>query len=386
MLAEQFNKEPFHQVPNPKKEYYCSENVSSCGFTYLMKLVFLTINKPHLIDKIKDYKDEINKTNSKGWTALMIACRNSQLVPTKTITELIDLGADLNKQTSIGNNALMLMCLDPKLNLQSFEYLIKHIDVNKQNYAGNNALMILYIVPLQMVRELIKAGLDVNKRNNCELNVLMLFLFYNREFDIQIIHELMKAGLDINAQTSKGWSALMFACYDKNTNVIHELIKTGANVNIMNHEHRTPLLTYISGIFSEKNNDKTIDILIENDYLTFCNKANIKELLNFDCHKITDRLYDMYKCDKNIMVQILPKLTKEEQMDWYKFIVDITRINENIIKHRKLIYEQPNNIISMCVEVNFNRKQNNFYVPDKLKNLFDIKDEKHCMNKISFYL
>ena len=389
-MYKQFNKEPFVQLPNPKKQYFCSENVTSDGFTYLMKLIFLTIKNPKLIDKIKDYKNEINNTNSKGWSALMIVCRNSEIIPIRTIKELISLGADVHKQTSIGNNALMLMCLEEKINLQAFREVIKYTDVNKQNQEGNNALMILCKenhATIELVKELINAGIDVNKQNYDDMNALMLYCktrYIN--FNRHIVKKLIEAGTYINTQASEGWSVLMMVCLNKNIDAVYELINAGANVNVMNHTRRTPLLIYISGIFLEANNDKTIDILIENDYLTFNCKTNIKELLDFNCHKITRRLYDMYKCNKDIMVKILPKLKKEEQMNWYKFIVDITRINENILKHRKFIYEQPYNIISMCGQVLFSQKQNIYDVPDKLKFLFDIKSENDCLSKIKFYL
>ena len=46
----------------------------------------------------------------------------------------------------------------------------------------------------------------------------------------------------------------------------------------------------------------------------------------------------------------------------------------------------PGNIISLCGETNFCRKQNNKNLPNKLKFLFDIKDDKDCYDKINFYL
>ena len=86
------------------------------------------------------------------------------------------------------------------------------------------------------------------------------------------------------------------------------------------------------------------------------------------------------------MSKIFSKLTEQEQIEWCEFITFKKLVNKGIIKHSKYIYEKPENIISMCAEVIFNQKQNNYCVPNKLKFLFDIKNEQDCLNKISFYM
>ena len=80
-------------------------------FTYLMKLIFLINDNPELIDKIKEHKDDINKQNTQGWTALMIACRHSnKFFSIKIIRELINCGANMDVQDSSGWTALMMAC------------------------------------------------------------------------------------------------------------------------------------------------------------------------------------------------------------------------------------------------------------------------------------
>ena len=55
------------------------------------------------------------------------------------------------------------------------------------------------------------------------------------------------------------------------------------------------------------------------------------------------------------------------------------------------LYYKPNNIIALCSEVNFKLKFKNSdevfrELDDKLKYIFDIKNEEDMINKITFYL
>lgn len=89
-----FVYEPIETIPDPNKLYYCSEFVLARNFSYLMKLVLLTKHNDQafniLVDYIDKNKQEVHKKNSKNWTALMIACRNSNKYSTiETVTIVI---------------------------------------------------------------------------------------------------------------------------------------------------------------------------------------------------------------------------------------------------------------------------------------------------------
>ena len=62
-----------------------------------------------------------------------------------------------------------------------------------------------------------------------------------------------------------------------------------------------------------------------------------------------------------------------------------------IESHKEQLYYKPNNIIALCSEVNFKLKFKNSdevfrELDDKLKYIFDIKNEEDMINKITFYL
>ena len=370
-METQFDDESIEQIPDINKKYFYSEKEQATGFTYLMKLILSTKKYPELIEKIKDYREQINICNSCGIDPLLLACLNINKYTTiQTIKELIRSGADINKVYSSGWNILMRILLRD-LNDMSHaivdELISAGLNVNYQDYQGRDALCIPYSYDyisehhIKITQQLVSAGANINKKYKCEYENTILTLLCqetiannNNESLIQIkttIKELIKLGADVNSRNAHGCTALIYLCMSHNTmidDIIEEITKTN-----------TQLLL-----------DKK-DIL---KYLKTENKTIIKII------------YQMYKYDTVLMLSILKKLTKEEQMNWYKFIVFKNMINENILKHRNYVYEKPNNIISMCAETVFLQKQNKYHISDKLKFLFVIKNETDCMNKINFYL
>ena len=66
-------------------EYKCSPFTNSSGFTPLMHKVMNSRKVPLNIYYIED----IDKQNTKGWTALMLACRNSNTDSTIETVKLL---------------------------------------------------------------------------------------------------------------------------------------------------------------------------------------------------------------------------------------------------------------------------------------------------------
>jgi ankyrin repeat protein len=207
-MKTQFNREGIYDIPLIDKKYYCSPIISSLKFTYLMKLVLLTDTSKHLIEDIIEYKNIINKQNNNGWTALMIASRNSNTYSSiDTVKELIKTGADINKQNNNSWTALMFAC----------------------KYSNTDST-------LDTVKELIKTGADLNIQESTGWTALMFAGRYsNTDSNLDTVKELIKAGADINKQNNHGWTALTLACRysntDSNLDTVKELIKAGADIN-----------------------------------------------------------------------------------------------------------------------------------------------------------
>jgi len=92
--------------------------------------------------------------------------------------------------------------------------------------------MSLFTSSEKVIRELIKAGADVNERNEWGCTPL----HYQR--NIGSLKVLIEAGADVNARNDWGFTPLYF---EKDNGYIKLLIDAGANVNARNEDGDTPL-------------------------------------------------------------------------------------------------------------------------------------------------
>jgi ankyrin repeat protein len=123
--------------PDITKEYKNSSLGEGTGFHLLHKLVWF----PKLL---REYKiDDPNVTTTKGWTALMIACRNGFTESVEILLKYPNI--KVNLCTKDRWTALMMACRDSNAdsNIEVVKLLLKHPDINVdlQNIDGNTALM-----------------------------------------------------------------------------------------------------------------------------------------------------------------------------------------------------------------------------------------------------
>nr|QBK88696.1 MAG: ankyrin repeat protein [Mimivirus LCMiAC01] len=170
MIVLEFEKEGIYNLPDPKKKYeYYSRfpAFTTCGFTILMKWVFLTRKYPELIPKIKQLietnRDIINKQTDDGMTALMFAAAESKLTSTdETVQILLNGGADVDIQNKYGWNALMIASYH--LNICSTEKTVEMLiegtaDINLQNNKCKK-VTVLMLVSFHPVEKIIKMLID----------------------------------------------------------------------------------------------------------------------------------------------------------------------------------------------------------------------------------
>ena len=80
MNSNNINFEFLQKSENKNIEYEISETIKSKNLNSLQILILSSndeLMKEFLKNNIKFFKDEINHQNEKGWTALMMACCNS---------------------------------------------------------------------------------------------------------------------------------------------------------------------------------------------------------------------------------------------------------------------------------------------------------------------
>ena len=96
---------------NKNIEYECSPNVKASGFTELMHAV-MRKDEEYVENFVNSNSEGINDQNSQGWTALMLASRNSRTDSSENIVKLLLMHrlVEVNLQNNNGSTSLMLAC------------------------------------------------------------------------------------------------------------------------------------------------------------------------------------------------------------------------------------------------------------------------------------
>jgi len=115
-------------------KYYCSPPVQSKGFTILMRKV-LEKDRPNILNEIKSIIETdpqiLDKQNKKGYTALMIACRNVDTFSSIDIIKLlISMNCNVDIQKNNGFTALMLVVYCVKNNKETVMRLLINTGCN----------------------------------------------------------------------------------------------------------------------------------------------------------------------------------------------------------------------------------------------------------------
>ena len=349
--------------PDPNIEYPCSPNTTSKGFTKLMKLVMMTGKKPELIFIIKNMiindKNIIDIKNEKGWTALMLAVRNSNTNSNvETIKLLIKYGANLNLQTNDDYSALMLatMYSNTDSNIETIKILVNTgLNLNLQNINGSTALMMAArssntTSNLETVKILLDVGANINLRNNNGWSALMgAARNSNTNSNIDTVKILIEFGANINLQTNDGWTALMMAASNSNTDsnieTVKILIDAGANLNLQNNNGWTTIMfaVHFSNTYS---NIETVKLLIDTgaDIYLMNNQAESVFLIKNDMHIQIIKMHNEYQ-NKLTEIKTIKKINFDRTLRYIPL-----RCNEIKLK--------PGNIGSKIMKISFKLKTN----------------------------
>lgn len=189
---------------------------------------------------IADGKD-LNIQDDENWTALMLASQEGR---TKIVKQMIKAGADVNVKNKDGETALMLASQNG--HKHAVKQLIKAgADVNAKDNDGFTPLM------KASIEKMIKTG-SVLIGNVYE----SVFRYPSAKDLANIAEQLIKAGADVNTRNDYGTTALMLATINGQTDTVKKLIKAGADVNAKNDDGLTALQ-----LASEQNNTEIVNIL-----------------------------------------------------------------------------------------------------------------------------
>jgi ankyrin repeat protein len=277
-------------VQDVNKEYECSQTTSSTGFTPLMKLVMLTNEHPFLNEYISRHVDIINSKNTKGWTALMLACKNSNRTSSlDTIKILLKYGADVNLQSYNDRTALIYAagCSNFDSSVETVRLLINNgADVNISGDDGWTALMHASRYSnadedsnLETVRILLDSGSNINLKNLGGFTALRLAIEdTDSGSKLETVKMLLEYGSDINSKSHDGWTVLMSTCryFSLNNNLLARLLlEYEPDVNIINAAGWTALM-HAARYASTESNIEIVKLLIDNN-------ANINLKNNDNC-------------------------------------------------------------------------------------------------------
>jgi len=127
--------------------------------------------------------------------------------------------------------------------IKSLKILIqKGVNPNAQDLVGRTGLMFAsYNGHLEIVKELIKAGVNLNIKEEKDGKTALMFTVHKGQ--LQIVKELIKAGVDLNIKDDRyGDTALLYAIKNNKRFIAEELIKAGTDINIKYLDERTALI------------------------------------------------------------------------------------------------------------------------------------------------
>ena len=165
---------------------------------------------------------DVNHQEDQKWMTLIRAINTGDLL---TVRELIAAGVDLDFQNEYGHIALMRAVHQRLIDSRKAQGWI--------NIGIPELLVDLTLSRrLDIVKELLAAGADVNMQNRYGETALMTAVASK---DLDTVKELITAGADVNMQNRYGETALYRASSNgsKHSGIVEELIAAGANVSLI---------------------------------------------------------------------------------------------------------------------------------------------------------
>ncbi|XP_062582011.1 ankyrin repeat and KH domain-containing protein mask-like [Saccostrea cucullata] len=124
---------------------------------------------------------------------------------------------------------------------------------------------------IDIVKELIEAGADVNLKGKCSTPVSAAC----SRGHVDIVRQLLNAGAKINQSTSCD-TPLMAGCRGGNATTVKVVLEAGASVNLKNHEGETPLYKAVD---NDDSNVFVLKMLIERGAdSTICTNSKVSPL------------------------------------------------------------------------------------------------------------
>ena len=175
-----------------------------------------------LVEDILNARADVDILSSPGDTALVLASKNRQ---NNCVRNLLKFGANTNIQGNKGYTALIHAAMER--NIECLEMLLNNgANPNLQDNFGNTALSLAANRgDVDCMKKLIEAGADVNNDINGEAYTPLLAR------NPMSVKELIRAGADLNIRDKRNRTVLMGLSRSGKENLFLMLMKAGAEVN-----------------------------------------------------------------------------------------------------------------------------------------------------------
>jgi ankyrin repeat protein len=229
-----------HFQPDADTEYACSAHTKCRGWTYLHALVMGGAERLQELESFVastpkvELEQQARQPNSKGWTALMLAARNSRTDSSERTVELLLPHSDAKQQTKGGLTALMLA--------------VEHSGIDST----------------ERTVELLLPYSDAKQQDNDGWTALMLAASNSRTDSTERTVELLLPHSDAKQQTVDGWTALMFAAHKSGTDSTEhtvELLLPHSDVKQRDHNGQTAL-THAAHNSQTTSTKRTVELLL----------------------------------------------------------------------------------------------------------------------------
>jgi len=182
---------------------------------------------------------DVNQKNWEQETPLMVAVDNDQYANIKL---LLNAKADQNILDLCGNHVLFKAASLKQPNPKIIKLLIKHgAKIDYVRYTNTTAIFHAMESESQIATiTLIKAGCNVNHKNNACNTPLLVATIHNR---VNVIKQLLKKKININHVNWKKRSALIYASKKcKDNKITKMLIQKNAYLDLQDHKGMTALM------------------------------------------------------------------------------------------------------------------------------------------------
>lgn len=162
----------------------------------------------------------------------------------KVACMLLDAGVSIDRTNTYGETALIIACSHKDINM--IRLLIDHgANIDAQNNYENTILMRAVISGnIEVVKMLLELGVDPLLKNKFGRTALMAICSHHRKkvtIDLDVIRLLIGKNIDYKKQDDRGRATLMQAAYYENIQGVRLLLQLGTNPFVKDKNGKTAL-------------------------------------------------------------------------------------------------------------------------------------------------